>query len=127
MVKSRRRLVLVTVLVGLAVLGGLVALGLASVLRDPFDARPYDTAAWAAAEPEDRAAMARDAIRHLPAGLPEADIEPQLGKGEVWEARQMIGCCPFGTVRTYWYYLGCWSFRYYDATFLWVHVGRTGG
>src|SRR5262249_24582172 len=90
------------------------------------DARPFDPAAWAAADSTDRAAMARDVIRHLPAGLPEADIEPLLGKGEVWETRRLIGSSPGGAVRTYEYYLGCWSGRYYDSTFLWVHVGADG-
>jgi hypothetical protein len=93
---------------------------------DRFDARPFDPATWANADNKQRAAMSRDAIRHLPAGLPEAEIELLLGKGEVEETQRLIGRRPRGAVRTYVYYLGCWSGTYYDSTFLWVHVGEDG-
>ncbi len=39
---------------------------------DPFAGQAFDPQAWAVAKPEERAAMARDAIRYSPPGLPEA-------------------------------------------------------
>jgi hypothetical protein len=94
---------------------------------DPFDARPFDPQEWAAADPQDRAAMARDAIRHLPAGLPEADIQALLGEGEVQALGEGKGChtnpftggAPFGAIRTHSYSLG-------RASLLWVDVGTDG-
>ena len=70
--------------------------------------------------------MSRDAIRRLPPGTPEADIEPLLGRCKVWETTRLIGVNPGGSVRTHTYYLGSWSTRYYDDTYLWVHVGADG-
>jgi hypothetical protein len=82
---------------------------------DPFNARPFDPKEWAAADPRGRAAMARDAIRHLPAGLPEADVHALLGEGEVQtllregkggHTNPFTGGAPFGAIRTHSYYLG---------------------
>jgi hypothetical protein len=70
--------------------------------------------------------MARDVIRHLPAGTPEADIEALLGKAGVEETARLTASRPAGAVRTYSYYLGSWSLLYYDSTFLWVHVDAEG-
>ncbi len=112
----------------LVVCGGL-ALGIRALaqLLDPFDARPFDTATWLAARDEERAAMARDAFRHLPPGTLEADIQPLLGKpGEVIATPKLTSSYPRAAVRTHSYYLGSWSLRYYDSTFLWVHVGVNG-
>jgi hypothetical protein len=108
---------------------GALALGLRAVVRslDPFEASPFEPAAWAAAGAEGRAAMTRDAIRRLPAGLPEAEIERLLGKAdEVSETQRLTASRPPGAVRTYSYSLGSWSGQYYDSTFLWVHVDGQG-
>ena len=62
---------MITVVVAVAVVAGLIAAAVAlDRYLDPFDDRPFDQALWAAAEPQDRGPMARDAIRHLPVGLP---------------------------------------------------------
>jgi hypothetical protein len=92
---------------------------------DPFDARPFDPATWASANDEQRAAMSRDAIRHLPPGLPEDEIEPLLGEGYVDKHNEKYpsGVGPQGAARTYWYGLGGRSGTRY---FLWVHVGEDG-
>ena len=92
---------------------------------DPFDARPFDPATWASANDEQRAAMSRDAIRHLPPGLSEDQIEPLLGKVEVdnHNVQNPSGVGPRGAARTYWYGLGFGSGASY---FLWVHVGEDG-
>jgi hypothetical protein len=123
--KARRRTILFLAGVGLCV--GL-ALGVRAVARrlDPFEARPFDPEAWAAADTEGRAAMARDAIRHLPAGTPEADVVALLGQTQVDETVRLTGSGPPGAVRTYSYYLGFWGAIYYDSTFLWVHVDADG-
>jgi hypothetical protein len=93
---------------------------------DPFEARPFDPAAWAAADTYGRAAMARDAIRHLPPGTPEAEVERLLGPGRVEDSKRLTGSAPGAAIRTYCYHLGGgWAF-YYDSTFLWVHVGADG-
>jgi hypothetical protein len=93
---------------------------------DPFEARRLDPEAWAVAEPEGRAAMARDAIRHLPPGLPEEEIQALLGPCSVGDRRGTTASTPADAVRTYQYYLGSWSPTYYDDTFLRVHVGEDG-
>lgn len=121
--------------------GSIAAFTYAGRWLDPFEARRFEAQEWAAAAPEDRAAMARDAIRHLPAGLPEAEIQALLGRCSVHETRRLTrtappgvvqelpwygGSAPPGAVRTYSYYLGSWSVAYHDDTFLWVHVGEDG-
>jgi hypothetical protein len=105
-----------------------LALGVCAIVRclDPFEGRPFDSAAWAAADVDGRAAMARGAIRCLPAGMPEAKIEALLGKTDVEETVRLTASRPPGAVRTYSYYLGCWSGIYYDSTYLWVHVDTEG-
>jgi hypothetical protein len=123
--KERSRTIL---FLAVLALGAGLALGARTLIRhlDPFEARPFDPAAWAAADHEGRASMARDAIRHLPAGTPEADIEAMLGKTRVEETVRLTASGPQGAVRTYSYFLGCWSAIYYDSTFLWVHVDAEG-
>ena len=76
--------------------------------------------------------------RHLPPGLPEAEIQALLGPCSVHETRRLTGSSPDGplplysgtappgAVRTYSYYLGTWSLAYFDDTFLWVHVDEGG-
>lgn len=94
---------------------------------DPFAARKFEPESWAAARDEERAAMARDAIRNLPTGLLETDIEPLLGAPhKVIATHRLTNSGPRKAVRTYSYYLGCWSLAYYDSTFLWIHVGEDG-
>jgi len=87
---------------------------------DPFDSRPFEATDWAAAEPSERAAMSRDAIRKLPTGLPETEIERLLGPGDIVATKWLIGSEPDGAVRTHLYYLGGYK------TFLWVHISRDG-
>jgi hypothetical protein len=70
--------------------------------------------------------MTRDAIQHLAAGLPEAEVQRLLGPAQVFETEKLTRRGPPGAVRTYSYYLGCWSSVYYDSTFLWVHVDGNG-
>jgi hypothetical protein len=83
--------------------------------------------------------MARDAIRRLPPGLPEAEITKLLGEAEsVIATEKLVGSTPggplprfggsaaAGSVRTYSYYLGSWSNWAFDSTFLWVHVDNQG-
>jgi len=114
------------------VAGVVVCAGAVQILRtnthqpDPFDARPFDPREWAAADPKDRAAMARDAIRHLPVGLPESDMQALLGKGDVCDTHPFrcdtnpfTGVATFGAIRSHKYYLG-------RKSFLWVRVGTDG-
>jgi hypothetical protein len=120
---------------------GLVTYGCFLLERwlDPFEARQFDAASWAGSDWKGRAAMARDAIRHLPAGTPEADVVQLLGKpGYVIETKKLVGLvsgpplprfsgsAPAGSVRTYSYGLGSWGWAGYDDTFLWVHVDGEG-
>jgi hypothetical protein len=113
--------------VGLALSGGLLAVHLLTSRHDPFAVRRFDTTSWAAADHEGRAAMARDAIRHLPTGLPEAEIVTLLGKpDEVIETQRLTRSGPPNSARTYSYYLGSWGWPGYDSTFLWVHVDGEG-
>ena len=124
---TRHRAILLLVLILTGV--GLVLLAVSAVVNrpDPLDARPFDRATWAAADSYDRAPMAKDAIRHLPAGLPEAEVVALLGKpGEVIETHRLTTSRPRGAVQTYSYFLGSWSYEYFDSTFLWVHVDAAG-
>jgi hypothetical protein len=127
-----RRLLLV-MSVALLALAGLVA-GWGALLKalDPFDARPFDAAAWARAEhAEDRAPMARDLIRrHLRPGLPAKEVEALLGPPEpvpgVGGPVDGFGNRLRGE-RTYSYYLGCWSgIGGLDSAFLYVHLDGEG-
>jgi len=110
-----------------ALCAGLAAcVHVAMKLLDPLNAQRFDSASWATADHEGRAAMARDAIRHLPAGLPETEIEKLLGPARIEETHRLTHSAPRGSVRTYSYHLGGWGLLYYDSTFLWVHVDREG-
>src|SRR4051794_15399263 len=73
MPKRPRRTILLAALAATALCAGL-AVGGRVVVRwlDPFAAQQFDVAAWATADHEGRAAMTRDAIRHLPPGPPRA-------------------------------------------------------
>jgi hypothetical protein len=99
---------------------------------DPFDDQPFDPAAWAATGSQGRGRMARDAICHLPAGLPAARVRALLGEPEPVPG-------PGGPVdgfgnrlqhsETWSYYLGCWSrlsWYAFDSAFLYVHFGPGG-
>lgn len=100
---------------------------------DPFDDQSFSPAAWAAANSENRGMMARDAIRHLPAGTPKDRVRQLLG-----EPRQVPGL-PASSVDAYghrlehfetWaYYLGSWSGLgpyALDSAFLNVHFDSDG-
>jgi hypothetical protein len=62
-------LIALTMATGLVVCGHILING-----PDPFAARRFDPEAWSTADSKGRAAMTRDAIRHLPTGLPEFEI-----------------------------------------------------
>lgn len=68
--------VVLSVIVALGTVGGLVAL---DRYFDSFDDEPFDRATWAAADEKRRGSMARDAIRHLPTGLPAERVRELLG------------------------------------------------
>ncbi len=65
--------------------------------------------------------MSLDAIRFVPIGTSIQRVDSLLGKPDpehkdhVWSKR------PKGTVRSYSYRLGCWSWVGYDAAFFVVH------
>jgi hypothetical protein len=100
---------------------------------DPFDDQPFSPAAWAAADDQVRGPMARDAIRHLPAGTPKVRVRELLGEGRPpW--RDPRGPVDGYGVRldhpeTWVYWLGCWSGLGpygFDDAFLYVHFGPDG-
>jgi hypothetical protein len=125
--RANGRKLLLLALAAFACIGVVQAVRAVARQFDPFEARSFDPAAWAAAESEVRATMSRDAIRHLPPGTPEAKIESLLGlPNKLIETSRLTSSYPRVAVRTYSYYLGCWSGRYHDSTFLWVHVGADG-
>jgi len=116
--------VLIVVLVGVAVA--------VDHYLDPFDGRAFDPAAWAAADSQGRGPMARDAIRHLPAGLPADRVRALLGDPDPFPG-------PGGAVdgfghtlrypETWAYALGCRSsLSWYglDSAFLYVHFDSSG-
>jgi hypothetical protein len=93
----------------------------------PFKSDPFDPQVWAAASPEERAAMAWDAIRHLPPGMPESEVQRLLGKRETRATREITRYAPATAVRTYCYWLGCTSpYTAADDSYLWVHVNEDG-
>lgn len=93
----------------------------------PFNVRSFDKAAWAQANPEERASIAHDAIRLLPRGMPENEIELLLGKPmAVVPINRLSGIAPKSTVRTYTYFIGNWPLAAFDSTQLWVHVDAEG-
>lgn len=122
---------IVRLAVTLVVVGVVFFVGLAvNSYLDPFDDRPFDQAAWAAAEIErDRGPMARDAIRHIPSGTSRERVRELLGE---------TGCIPVGGDRwgvkprqseTWEYYIGSWSAigpYGLDSAFLHVHFDRDG-
>jgi hypothetical protein len=128
MTRGRKRLAL-----RLALIVGLIVAAVAvNRYLDPFDDAPFDPAAWAAAGPQGRGPMARDAIRHLPPGLPSARVRELFGESDPFPG-------PGGTVdgfghtlrhpQTWAYYLGCWSGLgpyALDSAFLWVHFDSGG-
>lgn len=129
-----KRVVGLLVVAAVLVAGGCVA-GFVALDRylDPFDDRPFSPAAWAGADPDDRGPMARDAIRHLPAGTSKGRVRELLGEGEpVWrDPRGPVD--GFGNrldhPETWTYYLGCWSGLGpygFDSAFLYVHFGPDG-
>ncbi len=110
----------------------LIAAGLGvNSLLDPFDDRPFDRAAWAAAEDRewDRGPMARDAIRHIPSGTSRERVQELLGETEVIPAGgDRWGITP-QSGETWSYYLSCWSGLgpyNLDAAFVYVHFDRNG-
>ena len=102
---------LVAALVAIAVL--FAALMAVNSALDPFDDRPFDQVAWAAAEDHERerGSMARFAIQHIPLGTPKERVRELLGQPDEalsgyppdrW-GRQTKGYSRWG------YWLGCWS------------------
>lgn len=121
-------------LAALLSVGGCVA-GFVALDRylDPFDDRPFSQAAWAAADEEGRGLMARDAIRHIPAGTSKDRVRELLGDGEPPWLDPRGSVDRFGVrldhPETWVYWLGCWSglgpYRF-DSAFLYVHFGPDG-
>lgn len=70
--------------------------------------------------------MSLDAIRFVPDGTTIEQVHGLLGnpetshKDHVWPKR------PKGTVKSYAYRLGCWSWVGYDAAFFVVHFDEQG-
>src|SRR4051812_23204791 len=93
---------------------------------DPFDDQPFDAAAWAAADVDEkfRGPMARDAARLIPRGTTGERVRELLGRGEVLPATgDRWGIRPRGAV-TWEYWLGCWSGLGpygWDSASLYVH------
>jgi hypothetical protein len=133
MAKDRKRLV---VLFAGATLAVIVCSGTAGVVLDryldPFDAQPFDPEVWAGADSQSRGKMARDAIRHLAAGLTAARFRELLGPPEAVPGLEgMVD--GFGNQippgETWAYYLGCWSsltWYGFDSAFLYVHFDHDG-
>jgi hypothetical protein len=117
--------------VALVVTAGVVGGVALDCYLDPFDDRPFDPVAWAAAheDEQERGPMARDAIRHLPAGLSSARVRELLGEGQIIPAGgDRWGVQPRQS-ETWSYWLGCWSGLGpygFDSAFLYVHFGPDG-
>lgn len=127
--------ILIVALTTLALVGVLVVVGIAlNRYLDPFDDRPFSSAAWKVANTQDRGPMARDAIRHLPPGTPATRVRELLGEGGPVPGIAGSPVDGFGHRLehpvTWSYYLGCWSglgpYRF-DSAFLYVHFGPDGG
>lgn len=121
--------------VAMSLVGGGCVAGLLVLDRylDPFDDLPFSPAAWAATDEQGRGPMARDAIRHLPAGTSKDRVRELLGNGEPpW--RDPRGPWDRFGVRleyseTSVYNLGSWSGLGpygFDDAFLYVHFGADG-
>jgi hypothetical protein len=82
---------------------------------DPFDRLSFSATTWAQRAPRGRAPMARDLIhRHLPSGLPSAQVKTLLGPpSEAIDDR-------------YEYYLGSWSSYGYDDAFVYIYLDKSG-
>lgn len=95
----------------------------AKLYLDPFDDQRFDSAAWLKANPQQRASMARDAIRHLPTGTTAATVEALLGEPteRFTDQREDWGGNPLRGVKTYEYWLGSWGRVAWDDAFLYVH------
>ncbi len=104
MAMDRKRLVVLVAIV----ISGLIAF---DSYLDPFDDRPFDPAAWAAADEQQRGPMARDAARHLPAGTSVERVRELLGEpteAVAGNPPDRYGRQPKGYMRwSYW--IGCWS------------------
>jgi hypothetical protein len=96
---------------------------------DRFDVRPFDPAAWAEASPQERGPMARDAIRHLPPGLPADRVRALLGEPQPVPGRHG-SLDAFGNrlrhPETWWYWVGGWWWYGLDSAFLYIHFGPDG-
>jgi len=93
---------------------------------DPFDDRSFDRREWVAASPRDRAPMARDAIRRIGLGMPQAEVRDLLGDPQ--PVSSFTGNVDaYGNrlafPETWSYHIGNWSANPwgFDDTFLYVH------
>jgi hypothetical protein len=97
---------------------------------DPFDDGPFTPEAWAVADDEERAAMARGAVKHVSVGMPETEVVALLGKPDwIWNSRELTASAPARAVRTYSYGVATSSLaslRRLDSVYVWVHVGGDG-
>jgi hypothetical protein len=131
MPRVRRRWVVLALKVGAAII--VLGYGLLAFDRylDPFDDHPFDPAAWAVADEQQRGPMARDAARQVPPGTPIERVRALLGEPTETVTRNppdKWGRPTKGYTRwSYW--LGCWSglgWYGFDCADLDIHFDREG-
>jgi len=129
MLKDRRRVVALAVISLVVIAGFVVGFVAFDSYLDPFDDQPFDPATWATADEKQRGPMARDSTRHLPVGLPAAQVRELLGEpGIVPDGGDRWGVRP-RQAETWEYWLGCWSglgWYGFDSASLYVHFGPDG-
>src|ERR1700677_1440459 len=101
MAKPCSRLILVLTIAAVTVGAGMA---LCFWYLDPFNAQRFDQTTWTTAGPYDRAAMTRDAIRHVPSGTTEDQVKELLGKpNSIEETQRLTASGPAKAVKTYSY------------------------
>lgn len=96
---------------------------------DRPDTRRFDAVAWAEGHTRTRAAMARDAIRHLPPGTPEEKLLSLLGdmaSVDRHDPPRSVSAFASPAVRTYAYHLGRVQRSEFGNAFLLVHIDADG-
>lgn len=131
MQRGRRRLVEIAVKTVVALAMTVIGFRVIDSYLDPFDDRPFDHAAWAAASSREqqRGPMARDALRQLPIGTPLEKVREMLGEGEAVPVEEDRWGIRPRQAATWEYWLGCWSgFGPYgfDSASLYVHFDSDG-
>jgi hypothetical protein len=129
MAKGFKRVVVLPVIATVVIAGLVVGFIALDSYLDPFDDRPFNPEAWAAADQQDRGSMARDAMQHLPLGMPAVRVRELFGEPEIIpRGGDRWGMSPRdGETWSYW--LGCWSalgWYGFDTAFLYIHFDREG-